>query len=271
MRDPSEITVLLTGANSGIGRVAATRFAARGVHLLLHARTEEKAEATARQVREETGSDRIETVAADLGRIENVRRLASEVRERLDRLDVLINNAGVAAADERTESGDGIERTFAVNYLAQVELTRGLLPLLRAAEGEARILNVASTAQNRLDFDDLLLERSYGKAYGRSKLALIMFSLDLAAELEGTNVNVLALHPGTLLDTKMVRESFGEPWGPASEGADVLEYLALSGELDGVSGAYYDQMERAEPHEQAHDEEARARLRKHTDELLKEL
>jgi len=158
--------------------------------------------------------------------------------------------------------------TFAVNYLAPFLLTRLLLPLLRRS-APARIVNVASAGQSPIDFDDVMLERRYDgmRAYAQSKLAQIMFTFDLAEELEGTGVTVNSLHPASLMDTKMVFETFGSASSDVQEGAEATVYLAASPELEGVTGKYFDGQREARAEDQAYDPEARDRLRRLAEEL----
>lgn len=187
--------ILVTGATDGLGRMAARDLAAGGATVLLHGRRKERAEATVREIREETSNDSLRYYLADLSSLDEVRKLADEIRSDQDRLDVLINNAGIGAGkrDEmrREESEDGHELRFAVNYLAPFLLTGLLLPLLEDS-APARIVNVASAGQSSIDFDDVMLERGYDgmRAYSQSKLAQIMFTFSLAEHQEGTGVAV---------------------------------------------------------------------------------
>lgn len=272
MRDVDEAVILITGATDGLGKLTAHDLAAAGATVLLHGRDPERGEAVVREIREETGNDKLRYYLADLSSLEQVRRLADEIRADHDRLDVLINNAGVGAgergASERSLSQDGYELRLAVNYLAPFLLTYLLLPLLREA-APARIVNVASAGQSPIDFDDVMLEQGYDgmQAYAQSKLALIMFTFDLAEELEATGVTANCLHPASLMDTKMVFETFGSASSSVREGADATTYLAVSPELEGVTGRYFDGQREARADEQAYDPEARSRLRRLSEEL----
>lgn len=184
-----------------------------------------------------------------------------------DRLDVLVNNAGFGSApNERLLSGDGHELRFAVNYLSHYLLTRMLLPRI-IESAPARIVNVASGAQTPIDFRDVMLTRDFSgsRAYAQSKLAQILFSVDLAQELEGTGVVVTALHPATYMDTEMVRRAGVEPRSSVAEGADAVMNLVTSPDIE--SGAYFNGLRPARANDQAYDEEARARLRRLSDEL----
>jgi NAD(P)-dependent dehydrogenase (short-subunit alcohol dehydrogenase family) len=267
MRNVEEAVVVVTGSTDGLGKRVAQDLAQKGATVLLHGRDPERGEAVAREIREGTGNDDLRYYLADFSSLEQTRRLAEEIRADRDRLDVLINNAGVFAG-ERTVSEDGYELTLAVNYLAPFLLTHLLLPLLRAS-APARIVNVASAGQSSIDFDDPMLERRYDgmRAYARSKLALVMFTFDLAEELEGTGVSANCLHPATLMDTKMVFEAFGRASSDVQEGADATVYLAASPELEGVTGKYFDGRLEARAEKQAYDPEARDRLRRLSEEL----
>ena len=272
MRNVEEAVILVTGSTDGLGRLVARDLAAAGATVLLHARDPERGDAAVREIRSETGSDRLRYYLADFSSLEEVRRLADEVRTNHDCLDVLVNNAGIGAGPrgdaDRQESKDGYELRFAVNYLAPFLLTRLLLPLLRESV-PSRIVNVASAGQSPIHFDDVMLERSYEgmRAYAQSKLALVMFTFDLAGELEGTGVTANCLHPASLMDTKMVFETFGSASSSVREGADATVRLAISPEVEGVTGRYFDGQREARADVQAYDPEVRDRLRRLSEEL----
>ena len=183
----------------------------------------------------------------------------------MDRLDLLINNAGIGTAGPvagRQTSIDGHELRFAVNYLAGFLLTYELLPLLKAA-APARIVNVSSAGQQAIDFSDVMLTRSYSgvAAYCQSKLAQIMFTIDLAEELSGTGVIANALHPSTYMNTTMVRRSGISPMSRVEDGAEAILQLAVSPKLEGRSGLYFNVLNEARANPQAYDAEARRKLR----------
>ncbi len=249
-------SVLLTGATSGIGRVTAEALARAGARLIVHGRDRDK---VARLVEglSRAGGD-VRSLIADLASLADTARLA---RDAPDDLEVLINNAGVGfGRDQRSreESRDGFELRFAVNYLAPLLLTEELLArdLPRRA-----VINVASVGQEPLDFDDLMSVRGYDgvRAYRRSKLALVMMTFDLADEQK--HLQVHALHPGTLLDTTMVRESGIQPLGPATRGAEAVLAVLATALAGGESGRYFDEKEPARAKAQAYDAGARRRLR----------
>jgi NAD(P)-dependent dehydrogenase (short-subunit alcohol dehydrogenase family) len=263
MTDLSDKTILITGSTDGVGRTVARQLAARGAQVLLHGRDR----ARGQQIMEEIGrgGGRATFYPADLGSLDEIRRLAVVVEREHRRLDVLINNAGVGSASggrQRRTSADGYELRFAVNYLAGFLLTRLLLPLLKAS-APSRIVNVASAGQSAIDFDDVMLTRHYdgGRAYTQSKLAQIMFTIDLAHELTGSGVMVNSLHPATYMNTTMVRESGNSPISTVEEGADAIIQLAVAPELDGRSGRYFNRKQEARAHPQAYDDAARAQLR----------
>lgn len=266
-------TVLLTGTTSGLGRAVAQDLAQRGAHLLLHGRDPDRLETTRAEIARTTGNDQLDVVVADLAELRQVEKLAAEVQARCDRLDVLINNAGIGtgpAGAERAESHDGIELRFAVNYLAGYHLTRLLLGLL-AESGPARVVNVASAGQHPIDFDDPLLTTGFtgSRAYAQSKLAQIMFTFQLAEQLDTEHrVTTNALHPATYMNTVMVREAGVSPVSNVDEGVHSIRRLAVDPELADTSGRYFHGTRESRALDQAYEEQARERLRELSDTLV---
>ena len=264
MRPLDQQTILITGSTDGLGLELAKRLTGRCATLVVHGRHPQRLERALTAIGGSTHRFRVHGVLADLGSLEQVRRLGRDVAKEFDRLDVLVNNAGIAGPDERTESADGFELTFAVNYLSQFLLTRELLPMLRTS-APARIVNIASSGQAPIDFDDVMLERGYDslRAYRQSKLAKIVSTFELASRLEAageTGVTANALHPATLMDTKMVRESFGRTMTTVNEGVEATLRLVVDLELEGVSGRYFDGLAESRANPQAYDERAQAML-----------
>jgi NAD(P)-dependent dehydrogenase (short-subunit alcohol dehydrogenase family) len=264
MRPVERQTVLVTGATDGLGRALARELARRGATVLLHGRDQERLEETRREIEQATGSDRLRGYRADLSSLQQVRRLGREVAAQQARLDVLVNNAGIAGEGPRELSADGHELRFAVNYLAPFLLTQLLLPLLRRS-APARVVNVSSVGQAPIDFDDVMLERGYDglRAYRQSKLAQVMFTFELAERLRAAGepgVTVNALHPATLMDTKMALQTFGYAMSTIQDGVEATLRLAVAPELDGVSGRYFDRLREARANAQAYDRAARRRL-----------
>ncbi|HET6146991.1 MAG TPA: SDR family NAD(P)-dependent oxidoreductase [Polyangia bacterium] len=260
MKDLESRTVLVTGASDGLGRGVARALAARGAELLVHGRDAARTEAVAGELRAH-GAAAVRVYLADLASLAEVRRLAAEVRAREPRLHVLVNNAGIGTTvptSARAESADGIELRFAVNYLSHYLLTRELLPLLRAS-APARIVNVSSIGQTAIDFDDPMLTRGYSgmRAYCQSKLAQIMFTIDLAAELAGTSVTVNALHPATYMPTKIV----AHPTSTLAEGVDATVRLVTDPALAATTGKFFDGTRESNADRQAYDPAAREKLR----------
>ncbi|PRX44176.1 short-subunit dehydrogenase [Prauserella shujinwangii] len=254
---------MVTGATSGLGRYVAGELAEAGATVLAHGRNADRL----RAVRAGPGA---QVLRADLADLRQVERLAEEIRQRHGPLDGLVNNAGVGSGpggDGREVSADGIELRFAVNYLAGYHLTRKILPVLRAP---ARIVNVASAGQHDIDFSDPLLWHGYTgwRAYGQSKLAQVMFTIDLAEELDGSGVTVNAVHPATFMDTGMVREAGVRPASTVAEGGAAVLRLLTDPALEGTTGRFFTGTEESTPHRQAHDREARQRLRALSDELI---
>jgi NAD(P)-dependent dehydrogenase (short-subunit alcohol dehydrogenase family) len=240
-------TALVTGSTDGHGRLVALELARRGWRVLFHGRDAARGERVVR----EAGEGGHELLVADLSSLDAARELA----ERAGRVDLLVNNAGIVSP-ERRESSDGVELTFAVNYLAHVALAEALPP-------PARIVNVASIGQWPIDWDDPMLERSYEpyRAYAQSKLAQIMWTFDLAERGVASD----ALHPATMMDTTMVREALGRPQSTVEEGAEATLRLI---EDDAGTGRYFDRTRETRANPVAYDPGERERLRDLTSQLL---
>jgi NAD(P)-dependent dehydrogenase (short-subunit alcohol dehydrogenase family) len=272
MRPLHEQVILVTGATDGLGRGVAQRVAEGGATVLVHGRDDERGATTVRSIREATGNDRLRWHRADLASLADVRALAERLTAGESRLDALVNNAGIGTTlpggGARQESADGYELRFQVNYLAHYLLTRLLLPLIERS-APARVVNVSSAGQAPIDFDDVMLERRYSgyQAYCQSKLAQIMFTIDLAAELAGRDVTVNALHPSTFMPTKIVTDAGVDPITPLEQGIDATTRLVTDPALDGVTGRYFDGRRESRPHAQAGDAAARRQLRELSDRL----
>jgi NAD(P)-dependent dehydrogenase (short-subunit alcohol dehydrogenase family) len=263
MAKPIGKTALITGSTDGVGRVVATRLGQDGWRVLVHGRDRERGERVVSEIKNAGGA--AEFLAADLASLADVRRLAEAVHKTTERLELLINNAGVGSGGSqgvRQTSADGYELRFAVNYLAGFMLAQLLLPLIEKS-APARIVNVSSLGQQAIDFDDVMLTRGYSgsRAYCQSKLAQILFTIDLAAELEGAGVTVTALHPATYMNTTMVRLSGVTPISSVEEGADAILKLAVLPQVEGQSGRYFNGQREARADAQAYDADARRQLK----------
>lgn len=268
-------TVVVTGANSGIGRETARGLARMGARVVMVCRSRERGEEARADIVRSTGSEAVELTLADLSSVADTRRVGEELSKRLDRLDVLVNNAG-AMHTARGVTVDGFETTFATNHLSYFVLTHALLDLLKAT-APARIVNVSSRASERgtINFDDLHAEKGYSisRAYGQSKLANVLFTYELARRLEGTNVTANCLHPG------VVRTGFGKNSGgllgttvaavirgagvffvSPAKGAETSIYLASSPAVEGVTGKYFSRSAERQSSPASHDRDAAKRL-----------
>lgn len=268
-----EKVILITGATNGIGKVTALELAKQGYSVVIVGRNPAKTQATVSEIKLQSGSTKVDAIIADLSSLAEIRKLAAEFRQRYTRLDVLVNNAGAYYAS-RQESVDGYEMTFAVNHLAYFLLTNLLLDMLKAS-APARIVNVSSDAHKgaKINFDDLQSTKGYGAqgfgAYGVSKLANIMFTYELARQLEGTEITVNTLHPG------LVATGFGTNNGglmklamrfihrfsiSPEQGADTIIYLASSPEVEGITGKYWVKRKAIQSSAASYDEAAQKRL-----------
>jgi NAD(P)-dependent dehydrogenase (short-subunit alcohol dehydrogenase family) len=257
-------TVLITGSTDGLGREVAARAAAAGANVLVHGRNATRGEALRAEINA-SGTGSASFYQADFASLAEVQRLAKEVLREHTRLHVLVNNAGIGSGPDRRRravSADGFELRFAVNYLAGFLLTYLLLPtILKSAP--ARIVNVSSIGQQAIDFEDVMLERGYdgSRAYCQSKLAQILFTIDLARELAGKGVTVNSLHPSTYMETTMVRQLGVTPLNTVERGADAVMNLITSDALAGKSGLFFNVLDEARADEQAYDPEVRKQLR----------
>jgi NAD(P)-dependent dehydrogenase (short-subunit alcohol dehydrogenase family) len=254
-------TILITGSTDGVGLYVAERLAADGASVILHGRDRARGEAIVERIAKNGGKARF--LRADLASLAGVRGLAEAVRRETEGLDVLVNNAGIGTSGEKREvSADGFELRFAVNYLAGFLLTRLLLPLIEARVA-SRIVNVSSAGQQAIDFSDVMLTRGYSgvRAYCQSKLAQILFTIDLAGELKGRDITVNCLHPATYMDTTMVRLSGARPISTVDEGGAAILQLVESPALAGKSGLYFNGLRESRADAQAYDAQARKQLR----------
>ena len=263
-------TVLITGSTDGVGRYVAARLAAAGATVLIHGRDRARAQTLAEEIRR-AGHGEPTFYQANLSSLAETRQLAKKILADHARIDLFISNAGIGSRTlgaERRTSADGHELRFAVNYLSGFLLAHLLLPTIKAS-APARIVNVASIGQQPIDFDDVMITRGYSgsRAYAQSKLSQIMFTIDLASELEGSGVTVNSLHPATYMNTTMVREGGITPISTVEQGGDAILHLATGDDMAGRSGLFFNGMHEAQANTQAYDPAARQRLRKLSLEL----
>jgi len=257
-------TVFITGSTDGVGRYVARELARRGAKLLIHGRDAARAATLVEEIRRDGGEAPV-FYPADLASLGAARRLADAVTADHRRLDVFVSNAGIGSQNDgpqRQVSADGHELRFAINYLAGFLLAYRLLPLLAAA-APSRIVNVASLGQHPIDFDDVMITKNYAgtRAYAQSKLAQVMFTIDLAAELRDKGVTVNSLHPATYMNTTMVRAGGITPISTVEQGGAAILHLVAGGDVAGKSGLFFNGMNEARANPQAYDAAARRRLR----------
>ncbi len=231
-------TILITGATDGIGLAAAGQFAQPGHRVLLHGRNPEKLKAAEQAVSARSADGCVESYLADLSRFGDIEKLATDVADRHSRLDVLINNAGVLKTP-RPITADGLDVRFVVNTIAPWLLTQRLLPLL---DRRGRVINLSSAAQSSVNLEALKGKRRLSDmdAYAQSKLALTMWSRHMAHEIGDHGPVIVAVNPGSLLATKMVKEAFGSSRSDVSVGAQILVRAALDDTFAAASGNYFD-------------------------------
>ncbi len=229
-------TILVTGATDGIGLETAKMLAALGHNLLLHGRNPTKLEKVEKEV--STAGGRVEQYVADLSCISDVERLAKAVTEKHNRLDVLINNAGIYSTPTPITQ-DGLDIRFVVNAIAPYRLTQRLIPLMGKS---GRVINLSSAAQSPIDLEALAgrAKLSDGAAYAQSKLALTMWSCSMGLSRKQDGPAVIAVNPGSMLGSKMVKQAYGVAGGDIRIGADILSHAALADEFASASGQYFD-------------------------------
>lgn len=254
-------TVLVTGSTDGLGRELALALAADGAHVIVHGRNAERGQAVVDEITK-AGRGSARFIAADFASLQAVREFADTVARTTPRLDLLVNNAGVAFTGDqpRRESADGHELQFAVNYLAGWVLVNRLRPNLAAA-APSRIVNVASGSASPIDFDDVMLERpgAHARGYGQSKLAQVTMTVALAPAFQEQGITMIALHPATMMDTTMVRGLGVAPRTTVAEGRDHVMGLIKAPVLQ--PGTFYSDGVPTEPRDpQPRDPQARARL-----------
>lgn len=242
---------IVTGATSGLGEVTARELAARGATVIILARNPEKSAKTVRNINEQTGNSNVESMLADLSVQKDIRHFAEQFMRRYQRLDVLVNNAG-AFNYKRQETIDGIEKTFAVNYLGHFLLTKLLLDTMKAS-APSRIINITSGihVMGHINFDDLNSRQRYSgaRAYSQAKLAVVLFTYELARLLEGTDVTVNVVNPGLVATNfglqgskitsflKRLIDIFSQS---PEQGAQTQIYLATSPEVEHITGKYFE-------------------------------
>ncbi len=274
-------TVLVTGANQGIGKATAIALAQQGASVVILSRNPEKGRAALQDVQAASRGSKAELLVADFASLADVRRAAAEFRASHARLDVLVNNAGLYVPERRV-TGDGIEETFQVNHLAPFLLTIELLDLLKAS-APSRIVNVSSEAHRhaKMNWEDLGFASTHYKgfrAYGQSKLANILFTYELARRLEGTGVTANALHPG------VVGSGFGQTYPGAlsflvkvakpflltnEQGARTSVHVASSPEVEGVTGKYFAKCHPVRSNAVSYDEASQRKLWSLSLEMIK--
>lgn len=260
--------ILITGSTDGIGKLVAIKLAGDGYAVYVHGRNTEKVKATIAEVKLLTNNANVDGFVADFSNMEAVKKMADEVKARLSHIDILINNAGVFTTSEMVNK-DGLDLRFVVNYLAPYLLTHELLSLLETAT-DARIINLSSAAQSSISYAAMMGKEhvSVNASYAMSKLALTMWSFRLASTVK--NIEVIAVNPGSLLNTKMANQAYGQHWSPAEKGRDILYNLAIGEAHKGITGKYFDNDggNYAHAHPDAYNKEAIDKLMDFTDKLL---
>ncbi len=273
-------TCLITGGNSGIGKATALGLARMGANVAIVSRDKEKGEMALTEIIAKSGNRNVELMLADMSSQDSIRRLASDFKAGHEKLHLLVNNAGVYLT-RRTTTVDGLESSFAINHLGPFLLTNLLLDILKAS-APSQIVNVTSDAHNgaKINFEDLQGEKKFSgwQAYGQSKLAMILFTRELAKRLDGTGVTVNSAHPG-VVRTNFAKNNGGlvalgfrliGPFfiGPETAAKRIL-HVATSPDLQGVTGKYFTKMHEAKSSQESYDDDSAQRLWKVSEQLTK--
>jgi NAD(P)-dependent dehydrogenase (short-subunit alcohol dehydrogenase family) len=231
-------TILITGSTDGVGKLTATKLAKSGHQILLHGRNAEKLKNTISEIKKETSNNKVSGFIADFSDFNSIEKMIAEISNAFPIIDVLINNAGIFKSPV-DKTMVGLDIRFAVNYFAPYILTNGLLSLLKSSK-EARIINLSSAAQSTVRIGALNGQATVNEseAYAQSKLALTMWSFAFAKA--NPKIVTIAVNPGSLLNTRMANEAYGQHWSPATKGSDILYDLAISEEYKDASGNYFD-------------------------------
>jgi len=261
-------TILITGATDGIGLETAKMMAPMGHTLLLHGRNPEKLVKSAEVVSAIAGAGTVKTYRADLAVLSEVQAFADQVKSDFKSIDALINNAGVFKMSNPLTK-DGYDARFIVNVVAPYLLTQELLPILGS---QGRVVNLSSAAQSPVNVQAFVNKKSFGdsEAYAQSKLALTMWSFEMAEELGADGPMIVAVNPASFLGSKMVKEAYGQKGHDLRIGADILTRAALSDEFADASGRYYnnDRKSFAQPHPDALDSSKNKRLIEAIEQLI---
>jgi len=231
-------TIVITGSTDGIGKLAALKMAKDGHQVYLHGRNSDKLMKVISEIKKETGNDNISGFVADFSDLNEVKKMSNEINEKISSLDVLINNAGVFKSNQPITKA-GIDIRIVVNYFAPYLLTNSILDKMKNSP-KPRIINLSSAAQSSVSFELLKgdIKVSDQEAYAQSKLAILIWSFYLSQQEPG--ISVVALNPGSLLNTNMVREAYGKFWSSADKGADIIYDLALTKNSENINGKYFD-------------------------------
>ena len=262
-------TIIVTGSTDGIGKLAAIKFAKDGHHVILHGRNNKKLQNTIIEIKKISNNNKINGYVSDLSNFDSIRNMISELSCNIPKIDVLINNAGVFKSMSKSNH-DGLDLRFAVNYYAPFLLTHGLISLLKKSSSP-RVINLSSAAQSSVDISALTGKTTISspEAYAQSKLALTMWSF--AFSKVNPEITTIAINPGSLLNTNMVKEAYGYHWSSADKGAKIIYELSCLEKYTNKTGLYFDNDKGtfSEAHSDAYKQEKIIQLISETNKLLK--